>query len=263
MVQSGGRILDPPQGVHIVGPLSSSVDCTRVLSCSNRVQLSATLWTVAHQAPLSMGFSRQEQYSGFPWAPPGDLPNSGKAPESLNSNLHWKWVLYHSVTCRSCCSSVTKRCPILHHSMPHFPVPHHLLEFAQVHVHCISDAIQPSHPFLLPSIFPSIKVFSSDSAIRIRWPEHWPGELELARTRGEWSIFHSREGDNVIILRGTEIHPRRPPEARLKEWRPFTYLYPYQPLSHWYKTPHQTPQVGTHSFAGISPLWHSLSLAKQ
>ena len=165
MVQSGGRILDPPQGVHIVGPLSSSVDCTRVLSCSNRVQLSATLWTVAHQAPLSMGFSRQEQYSGFPWAPPGDLPNSGKAPESLNSNLYWKWVLYHSVTCRSCCSSVTKRCPILHHSMPHFPVPHHLLEFAQVHVHCISDAIQPSHPLrpLLSSVFPSIRDFSSES----------------------------------------------------------------------------------------------------
>jgi len=102
MVQSGGRVLDPPQGVHTVGPLRSSVDCTRVLTRSNRVQLSATLWTVAHQAPLSMGFSRQEQYSGLPRAPPGDLPNSGKAPESLNSNLHWRCVLYHSVTRRSC-----------------------------------------------------------------------------------------------------------------------------------------------------------------
>ena len=37
----------------------------------------AILWTVAHQAPLSMGFSRQEYWSGLPWPPPGDLPNLG------------------------------------------------------------------------------------------------------------------------------------------------------------------------------------------
>ena len=38
---------------------------------------SATLWTVAHQAPLSLGFSRQEYWSGLPCPPPGDLPSSG------------------------------------------------------------------------------------------------------------------------------------------------------------------------------------------
>ena len=43
----------------------------------SRVQLFATLWTVAHQAPLSMGFSRQESWSGFPCSPPRDLPNPG------------------------------------------------------------------------------------------------------------------------------------------------------------------------------------------
>ena len=36
-----------------------------------------TLWTVAHQAPLCMGFSRQEYWSGLPCPPPGDLPNPG------------------------------------------------------------------------------------------------------------------------------------------------------------------------------------------
>ena len=50
--------------------------------------------------------------------------------------------------------SVTKSCPTLHNPMdcstPSLPVPHRLLEFAQVHVHCIGDAIQPSHP-LSPS----------------------------------------------------------------------------------------------------------------
>ena len=41
--------------------------CVCMLSCFNRVQLCATLWTVAHQAPLSMGFSRQEYWSGLPF----------------------------------------------------------------------------------------------------------------------------------------------------------------------------------------------------
>ena len=49
------------------------------LSC---VQLFATPWTVAHQAPLSMGFSRQEYWSGLPFPSPGDLPDSGIKPGS-------------------------------------------------------------------------------------------------------------------------------------------------------------------------------------
>ena len=43
----------------------------------SRVRLFATPWTVAHQAPPSMGFSRQEYWSGLPFPPPGDLPDPG------------------------------------------------------------------------------------------------------------------------------------------------------------------------------------------
>ena len=43
----------------------------------SRVQLFVILWTVAHQAPLSMGFSRQEYWSGLPFPPPGTLPDPG------------------------------------------------------------------------------------------------------------------------------------------------------------------------------------------
>ena len=46
------------------------------------VRLFATPWTVAHQTPLSMGFSRQEYWSGLPYPPPGDLPNPGVKPRS-------------------------------------------------------------------------------------------------------------------------------------------------------------------------------------
>ena len=48
-----------------------------VLSYFSCVRLFVTLWTIAHQAPLSIGFSRQEHWSGFPCPPPGDLPDPG------------------------------------------------------------------------------------------------------------------------------------------------------------------------------------------
>ena len=59
--------------------------CACMISHFSRVRLSVTLWTVAHQAPLSMGFSRQEYWSGLPCLPPGSLPDLGIEPVSLMS----------------------------------------------------------------------------------------------------------------------------------------------------------------------------------
>ena len=53
------------------------------ISCSSCVQLCATLWAIAHQAPLFMGFSRQEYWSGLSCPPPWDLPNPGIQPVFL------------------------------------------------------------------------------------------------------------------------------------------------------------------------------------
>ena len=53
-----------------------------MLSWFSRVRLFAAPWTVARQAPLSMGFSRQEYWGGLPCPPPGDLPDPGIKPES-------------------------------------------------------------------------------------------------------------------------------------------------------------------------------------
>ena len=84
-------------------------------------------------------------------------------------------------TCPVQFSSVAQSCPTpcdpMDCSTPGLPVHHQLLEFTQTHVHWVSDAIQPSHSLLslllLPSIFPSIRVFSNESALRIRWPKYW------------------------------------------------------------------------------------------
>ena len=53
--------------------------CAQSLTC---IQVFATPWTVAHQAPLSMGFSRQEHWSGLPLPSPWDLPDPGIKPTS-------------------------------------------------------------------------------------------------------------------------------------------------------------------------------------
>ena len=60
--------------------------CVCVLSCFNHVRLAATPWTVSREAPLSMGFSRPEYWSGLPCPLPGDLPNPGIKPMSLMSS---------------------------------------------------------------------------------------------------------------------------------------------------------------------------------
>ena len=79
-------------------------------------------------------------------------------------------------------SSVAQSCPTLcdpmNCSMPGLPVHHHLPEFTQTHVHRVSGAIQPSHPqsrplLLLPPIPPSIRVFSNESNLCMRWPKYW------------------------------------------------------------------------------------------
>ena len=82
-------------------------------------------------------------------------------------------------------SSVTQSCPVLCNrmdcSMPGFPVYHQLLKLAQTHVHRAGDAIQPSHPLLLlPSIFPSIRVFSNESVLHIRWPKYWSFSFSIS-----------------------------------------------------------------------------------
>ena len=56
-----------------------------VLSHFSCVHLFVTLWTVVHQVPLPMGFSRQEYWSGLPFSPPGDLPGPGIEPVSPTS----------------------------------------------------------------------------------------------------------------------------------------------------------------------------------
>ena len=69
-------------------------------------------------------------------------------------------------------------------STPGFPVLHHLLEFAQTHVMPSNCLILCCPLFLLPTVFPSIRVFSSESALCIRWPKYWSFTLSINPSNG-------------------------------------------------------------------------------
>ena len=88
-------------------------------------------------------------------------------------------------------------------STPGFPVLHYLREFAQTHVHRVSDAIQPSYPLscllLLPSIFPSISVFSNESALCIKWPKYWSFSFSISPSN-EYSGLVSFRIDWLVLL---------------------------------------------------------------
>ena len=110
-----------------------------------------------------------------------------------------------------CCCSVARSCPTLCDPMdcstPGFPVLHHLLELAQTHVHWVGGAIQlscPRCPLLFPpSIFPGIRVFSSASALCIRWPQYWSLSFSISPS-SEYSGLISFRIDwfDVLAIQG-------------------------------------------------------------
>ena len=107
--------------------------------------------------------------------------------KSLNSCIYisfqplWRGCLSQSVS--SVTQSCLTLCNLMYCSTPGFSVHHQLPEFTQTSVHRVKGAIQPSHPLLSPSlptsIFPSIRVFSSQSVLRIRWPKYWSFGITL------------------------------------------------------------------------------------
>ena len=139
----------------------------------DRVQLFTNPWTVAHQAPLSMVS-----------------------------------VQFSSVTqlCPTLCDSMNR-------SMPGLPVHHQLPEFTQTHVHRVGDAISHlifCHPlFLLPPVPPSIRIFSSESTLHMRWPKYWSFSFSITPSkeipglisfRMDWSDLLAGQGTLKSLL---------------------------------------------------------------
>ena len=99
-------------------------------------------------------------------------------------------------------SSVAQPCPTLWDpvdcSTPGLPVHHQLPEFTQTHIYWVSDAIQLSHPLLSPSpppsIFPSIRIFSNESVLHIRWPKYWSFSFNISLSNEYSGLISFRIG---------------------------------------------------------------------
>ena len=110
-------------------------------------------------------------------------------------------------------SSVTQSSPTLCDPMdcssPGLPVHHQLPKFTQTHVHWVGDAIQPSHPLsspllLLPSIFPSTRVFSNKWVLRIRWPKYWSFSFKISPSNEHSGlIFFRMDWFDLLAIQGT------------------------------------------------------------
>ena len=113
-----------------------------------------------------------------------------------------KW-LFSSVQFSSVAQSCPTLCDPMDCSTPGLPIHHQLPEFTQIHVHWVSDAIQPSHPLsspsLWPSIFPNIRVFSNESVLCIRWPKYWSFSFSISPSN-EYSVLISFKMDWLDLL---------------------------------------------------------------
>ena len=137
-------------------------------------------WTVAHQTRLSMEFSRQEYWSRKPFPSPGDLSNPRIKPRSPAlqavslpaeppgkpfsycrcsvTQLVWLFGIPWTAACWASLS---------------LTIPRSLPKFMSIELVMPSNHLILCCPLLLPSIFPSIRVFSNESALRIRRPKYW------------------------------------------------------------------------------------------
>ena len=99
-------------------------------------------------------------------------------------------------------------CDTMNHSTPGLPVHHQLSEFTQTHVHWVSDVIQTSHPLLSPSLpalnLSSIRLFSNESNLRIRWPKYWSFSFNISPSN-EYSGLISFRIDwfDLLAVQGT------------------------------------------------------------
>ena len=122
-------------------------------------------------------------------------------------------IVLSSVQFSSVAQSCPTLCDLMDCSTPGLPVSHQLPELAQIHVHRVSDANQPSHPLLSPSPpafnFPSIRVFSSESVLRIRWPKYWSFSFGISPSneysgliscRMDWLDFLAVQGTLKSLL---------------------------------------------------------------
>ena len=136
-------------------------------------------------------------------------------------------------------------------STPGLPVHHQLPEFTQTHFHWGGDAIQPSHPLSSPSplVFPSIRVFSNESAIHIRWPKYWSFNFNISPSNELSGLISFRmDWLHLLAVQGTlkSLFQHHSPKASILWLSAFFIVQ----LLHPYMTTGKTIALTRRTFVG-------------
>ena len=156
------------------------------------------------------------------WAHSGAFPAGDSTTSSVQAGSEpircrgWRLTITWRVITFCCCRcSVAQSCPTLCNpidcSMPGFPVHHHLTISRSLHKLMSIELVMPSnhlilcHPLLLlPSIYPSIRVFSNESALRMRWPKYWSFSFSISPSN-EYSGLISFRIDWFVSLQSKRL----------------------------------------------------------
>ena len=137
-------------------------------------------------------------------------------------------------------------------STPGLPVHHQLLEFTQTHIHQVSDAIQPSHPLsspFPPPIPPSIRVFSNESTLHMRWPKYWSFGFSIIPSNEHLGLISFRmDWLDLLVVQGTlkSLLKHHSSEASVRWCSAFFTVQ----LSHPYMTTGKTIALTRWTFVG-------------
>ena len=117
-------------------------------------------------------------------------------------------MILNSAQFSSVAQSYPTLCDPMNRSTPGLPVHHKLPEFTQTHIHRVSDTIQPSHPLssplLLLPIPPSIRVFSNESILCMRWPKYWSFSFSIIPSKEILGLISFRmDWLDLLAVQGT------------------------------------------------------------
>ena len=188
---------------------------------ANCVWLFGTLWTVACQASLPMGFSRQEHWNGFPFPFPGELPDTGIRPKD---QIQVSWIAGRFFTTWSTREAPKRKIyfssvqPLSHVWL--FAIPliaacqaslsitnsRNSLRLTSIKLVMPSDIILCRPLLLLPPIPPRFRVFSTESTLHMRWPKYWSFSFSIITSKEIPGLISFRMGWlDLLAVQGTLV----------------------------------------------------------
>ena len=172
------------------------------------VQLCLTLCDPMDYTVYGILQARILEWVAFPFSRGSSQPRDQTQVSCIAGGFFTSWATRETLLFSSVAQSYPTLCDPMNCSTPGLPVHHQLLEFTQTHVHWVGNAIQPSHPLLSPSpptpSPSSIRVFSSESILRMRWPKYLSFSFSISPSNEHPGLISFRmDWLDLLAVQGT------------------------------------------------------------